>query len=209
PIGLSFKRDKIIATISIPPVDAPHFREIPTAAPLITPPTTAFSIISSDNEITGSISKKKVEKATESALYIVKPFPTLNQPNIRTGTLKINNRTPVLKRIFRKSCNILDTSCARPLNPLAYTFAVIKKKFKDIAKRNEPKTTIAIRLASIKNIQPPFLLRIITFHDNTDKQKLQFFISIFSFFFVNRLNDVAPFSHPVYLIYPSSSYFLK
>src|SRR5699024_7024687 len=168
--------------ISIPPVDAPHLREIPTAAPLITPPTTAFNIISSDNEITGSISKKKVEKTTESALYIVKPFPTLNQPKIRTGTLKINNRTPVLKLIFRKSINILDTSFARPLNTLAYTFAVIKKNFKDIAKRNEPNITIAIRLASIKNIQPSFLIRIITFYDNTDKQKLQFFTAIFNIF---------------------------
>src|SRR5699024_6949563 len=166
PIGLSFKRDKIIATISIPPVDAPHFREIPTAAPLITPPTTAFSIISSDNEITGSISKKKVEKATESALYIVKPCPTLNQPNIRTGTLKINNRTKVSERRVRKSCTILDTSCARPLHRLAYTVAGMTQKCQDTAKSDEPKTPIAIRLASIKNTQSPFLLRIITFHDN-------------------------------------------
>src|SRR5699024_10696013 len=182
PIGLSFKRDKIIATISIPPVDAPHLREIPTAAPLITPPTTAFNIISSDNEITGSISNKKVEKTTESALYIVKPFPTLNQHKIRTGTLKINHRILVLRRLFRKSCNILDTSCVRQLTPLTYPFAVFKKKFKDIAKRNEPNITIAIRLASIKNIQPSFLIRIITFYDNTDKQKLQFFTAIFNIF---------------------------
>src|SRR5699024_8529560 len=161
PIGLSFKRDKIIATISIPPVDAPHLREIPTAAPLITPPTTAFNIISSDNEITGSISKKKVEKTTENALYIVKPILTLNQPKIRTRTLKRNYRYPVLKRKIRKSCYILDTSCARPLNPHAYTFAVIKKKFRDSAMRNEPNITIAICLASIKNIHPSFLIRII------------------------------------------------
>src|SRR5699024_8719853 len=80
--------------------------------------------------------------------------------------------------------------CARPLNPLAYTFAVIKKKFKDIAKRNEPNITIAIRLASIKNIQPSFLIRIITFYDNTDKQKLQFFTAIFNIFLC----------HPIYVL---------
>ena len=43
PIGLSFFLDKIIAIISNPPVDAPHFRVIPTPTATITPPKTALS----------------------------------------------------------------------------------------------------------------------------------------------------------------------
>src|SRR5699024_10502745 len=79
--------------------------------------------------------------------------PTLNQPRIRTGILNRNNKIPVLTCMPRKSLNTLDTSCAAPVKPLAYTFALIKKKLSDTASKNELNITIAIRLASIKNME--------------------------------------------------------
>src|SRR5699024_3284934 len=52
----------------------------------------------------------------------------------------------------------LDKSCAAPLNPLAYTFALMRKKFSDTANKKEPKITTAIRFASIRNMcDSPFL----------------------------------------------------
>src|SRR5690606_4012776 len=83
---------------------------------------------------------------------MVNPFPILNQPIMRTGIFKINNNTPVLISNDKKSLNILDKSCAAPLNPLAYTFALMRKKFNDNANRKEPTITTAIRFASMKNI---------------------------------------------------------
>src|SRR5699024_160641 len=68
PIGLSCKRDKTIAKISIPPVEAPNYTDNQTPAPLITPPNTALTIITSDKEITGNISKNTVENITETIL---------------------------------------------------------------------------------------------------------------------------------------------
>ena len=68
PIGLSCKRDKTMAIISIPPVEAPNFIEMPTPTPAITPPNTAFRIISSDKDKTGKSSKNIVTKITDTML---------------------------------------------------------------------------------------------------------------------------------------------
>src|SRR5690625_4739176 len=90
---------------------------------------------------------------------MVNPFPILIQPIIRTGILRRNNNTPVLMSIDKKSLNILDKSWAAPLNPLAYTFALIRKKFSDSANKKDPIITMTIRFISIKNIENPFFLR--------------------------------------------------
>src|SRR5699024_11471652 len=69
-----------------------------------------------------------------------------------------NNKTPVVISIPTKSWKTLDKSCAAPLNPLAYTFALMRKKFSDTANKTEPTITTAIRFASIRNMcDSPFL----------------------------------------------------
>src|SRR5690625_4257082 len=91
---------------------------------------------------------------------MVNPFPILNHPIMRTGIFKRNSIIPVLIRIDKKSLNILDKSWAAPLNPLAYTFALIRKKLSDTANKKDPIITTTIRLISIKNIDNPFFLRL-------------------------------------------------
>src|SRR5699024_10064955 len=80
------------------------------------------------------------------------PFPTLNQLIMSTGMFKTNNKTPVVISIPTKSLKTLDKSCAAPLNPLAYTFALMRKKFSDTANKKEPKLATAIRFDSIRNM---------------------------------------------------------
>src|SRR5690606_41655678 len=52
------RRSSDLAIISIPPVEAPHLRVIPTPTAAMTPPKTAFNKISFDTLITGIISIK-------------------------------------------------------------------------------------------------------------------------------------------------------
>src|SRR5690625_2443583 len=145
-----------MATISIPPVDAPHFNDKPTPIPANTPPATAFNIMSSEIDKTGKNSRNIVTNTTDNILYTVNPLPTLNQPKISTGILNKKTNFPVLNLILKKSRKILETSCAAPLKPLAYTFALIKKKLNDNATDVEPNITTAIIFASIKNtFYPP------------------------------------------------------
>src|SRR5690625_1806308 len=164
PIGLSFMRDNIIATISIPLVEAPIVNVKPTPIPPSTPPNTALSIISSEKEINGRSSRNKVVNITEMILYTVKPFPTFNQPKIATGMLNKASNIPVLIPIPTKSWKKLEVSWANPVKPLAYTLAPIRKKFKDIAFNNAPNITPAIRFASIRNIR--YLLFLHNLHYN-------------------------------------------
>ena len=59
PTGLSLIFDKIMAIISKPPVEAPHFNAIPTPIAEISPPKIAFNMISFETALTGIISKTK------------------------------------------------------------------------------------------------------------------------------------------------------
>src|SRR5699024_12491347 len=79
PIGFSCNRDKIIAIMSIPPVEAPRYKDKPTPLALITPPETAFKIISSDNDTTGKTSRNKIAYTTERMLYNIQHFLTIHQ----------------------------------------------------------------------------------------------------------------------------------
>src|SRR5699024_6467369 len=119
PIVRSCRRDKIIATISIPPVEAPYLSETPTATPLITPPTTALKIISSQTVIISSIYKKKVAKITDNILYSVKPRAILNQPIISTGTFKQNSLITTVISSDKKTLHNHESNLANPLKELA------------------------------------------------------------------------------------------
>src|SRR5699024_9655394 len=119
---------------------------------------TSFKLISSGTETTDKLSTNKVLNTIERMLSIFTPSPTLNQFIISTAMIITNNKTPVVISIPTKSLKTLDKSCAAPLNPLAYTFALMRKKFSDTANKKEPKITTAIRFASIRNMcDSPFL----------------------------------------------------
>ncbi len=62
PTGLSLIFDKIMAIISKPPVEAPHFNAIPTPIAEISPPKIAFNMMSFETALTGIISKKHSHK---------------------------------------------------------------------------------------------------------------------------------------------------
>jgi hypothetical protein len=63
---------------------------------------------------------------------------------IVTGMFNINKRIPVDTLKGAKDPIILDRSWATPVNPLAYTFAGIRKKFIAMALSNAPTTTMII-----------------------------------------------------------------
>src|SRR5690625_4059190 len=138
-----------MATISDPPVEAPHFNVIPTPKPPITPPKTAFNIISLETVKTGSTSRKAVVATIDNTLYKVKRRPTLNQPTNTTGIFNSKSQIPdVIKEIPRYSTQNVANNCAIPVNPAAYTPALIQKKFKATALINAPRMTTVILLAS-------------------------------------------------------------
>ena len=95
PTGLSFIFDKIMAIISNPPVEAPHFKAIPTPIAEIIPPKIAFNMISFETALTGMISKNRVINITQRKLKKVKAFPTFFHAKITTGILNKLNNTPV------------------------------------------------------------------------------------------------------------------
>ncbi len=60
--------DKIMAIISNPPVEAPHFKAIPTPIAEIIPPKIAFNMISFETALTGMISRNRVINITQRKL---------------------------------------------------------------------------------------------------------------------------------------------